>query len=350
MGSDQAEWGAMDLSVLFLGTAGSVPTRQRGLPSLLVRRGGDRLLFDCGEGTQRQLLGSIGLVNLREVFITHFHADHYLGLAGMLKSFDLRGRDVPITVYGPRGLGELFGGLRRVFGRLGYPLELEELEAGEVLNRDAHRIATYPTDHTAESLGYVLVEDDRPGRFDAERATALGIPPGPDFGRLQAGEAIDAGGRTVQPDEVMGPPRIGRKLALTGDTAACEATRIAAHGADLLIHDGTFADEEAERGHETKHATAREAAEIAVAAEVKMLAITHLSTRYFGPELRREAREVFRNTVVPRDFDLVELPFPERGDPVLRRDWGRQSRAGDQPESGDATQSDELGTGEDSDT
>lgn len=317
----------MDLSALFLGTAGSVPTRRRGLPSLLVRRGGERLLFDCGEGTQRQLLASIGLVDLREVFITHFHADHYLGLAGMLKSFDLRGRDAAIAIYGPRGLRELFAGLRRVFGRLGYPLELIEVDAGEVLNRDGYRIATFPTDHTTESLGYVLVEDDRPGKFDDERATQLGVAPGPDFGRLQAGEELVVGGRTVKPEEVMGSPRIGRKLAITGDTAVCEATRIAAHGADLLIHDGTFADEEAERAHETKHATAREAAELAGAADVKLLAITHLSTRYFGPELRREARAVFKNTVVPRDFDVIELPFPERGEPVLVKGGGNPERA-----------------------
>jgi len=182
----------VDLDLVFVGTSGSVPTAQRAPSSLLLRRGGERLLFDCGEGTQRQLLrSSVGLIELQEVFFTHFHADHYLGLPGMLKTFALRGRDAPLTIYGPRGLKELVGALRRVFGKLTYPVELVELRVGDVLARDGYDLTTFPVAHRVESLGFVLVEHARPGRFDVETADALGVPAGPERGRLQAGEAIE---------------------------------------------------------------------------------------------------------------------------------------------------------------
>ena len=303
----------MDLDVLFVGTAGSAPSARRGLPATLVRRGGDRLLFDCGEGTQRQLVRSTGLVELEEIFITHFHADHVLGLPGMLKTFALRQRERPLTVYGPPGLRALFTALRPIVGRVAFPLELVELEPNDELERDGYRIAAYATDHGVTALGYALVEDPRPGAFDPERAAALGVTPGPDFGRLQDGETVDG----VRPDQVMGEPRRGRRLVLAGDTAPCEMTRLVAFEADLLVHEATFLDEEADRAAETRHSTARQAAELAAAAGVRMLALTHVSPRYGGKEVRDEARAAFENTVVPRDFDRIEIPFPERGEPEL---------------------------------
>jgi ribonuclease Z len=303
----------MDLDVLFVGTAGSAPSARRGLPATLVRRGGDRLLFDCGEGTQRQLVRSTGLVELEDVFITHFHADHVLGLPGMLKTFGLRQRERPLRVYGPVGLRALFGALRPIIGRVGFPVELYELEPKEEIERDGYRVAAYETDHGVGALGYALVEDPRPGAFDPERARELGVKPGPDFGRLQEGETV--GG--VHPDQVMGEPRRGRRIVLAGDSAPCEMTRLVAFEADLLVHEATFLDEEADRAAETRHSTARQAAELAAAAGVTMLALTHISPRYGGKEVRDEARAVFENTVVPRDFDRIELPFPERGEPTL---------------------------------
>jgi ribonuclease Z len=303
----------VDLDVMFIGTAGSAPTAGRGLPSTLVRRGGDRLLFDCGEGTQRQLLRSTGLIDLEEVFLTHFHADHFLGLPGMLKTFGLRGRETPLTVYGPPGLRELFQVLHPVIGTTAYPLTLEELEPNVPLERDGYVIAPFKVDHRTRAYGYAIVEADRPGRFDEARARELGVEPGPDFGRLQEGEAVG----DVKPEDVLGESRRGRKVVLTGDTAPAESTRVVAHGADLLVHEATFVTEEAERAQETGHSTAREAAELALAAEVKLLALTHLSPRYAPKELREEARAVFENTVVPRDFDSIEIPFPERGEPRL---------------------------------
>jgi ribonuclease Z len=314
----------MDFDVLFVGTAGSAPSARRGLPATLVRRGGDRLLFDCGEGTQRQLVRSIGLIELEEVFLTHFHADHVLGLPGMLKTFSLRQRERPLTVFGPRGLRDLFRLLQPIVGRPTFPLELVELKANDELDRDGYRIAAYATDHAPGSIGYALVEDPRPGVFDPARASELGVTPGPDFGRLQSGETVDG----VRPDQVMGEPRRGRKLVIAGDTAPCPMTRLVAWEADLLVHEATFLEEEADRAAETRHSTAREAGELAGEAGVRMLALTHVSPRYGGHELRDEARAAFaaaltedahvapQRVIVPRDFDRVEIPFPERGAPA----------------------------------
>jgi ribonuclease Z len=309
----------VDLDLVFLGTAGSTPTAQRAPAALLLRRGGDRLLFDCAEGTQRQLLrSSVGLVDLHEIFITHFHADHVLGLPGMLKTFALRGRELPLDVYGPRGLVELLRSLARVIGKLSFELRLVELEAGDVLERDGYRLATFGVSHTSSSLGWSLIEATRPGRFDVEQADALGVPTGPERGALQQGRPVDLpDGRTVTPEQVLGPPRPGRKVVVTGDTAPSDDIVEAAWAADVLVTEATFADEERERAEETRHQTAMQAAEIAQRAEVELLALTHLSNRYFGPEIAREARAIFPETVVPRDFDVVEVPFHERGAPQL---------------------------------
>jgi ribonuclease Z len=313
----------MDLSLFFLGTAGSVPSARRGLPALLIRRGGDRLLFDCGEGTQRQLLRSVGLVDLDSVFITHFHADHWLGLPGMLKSFALRERTAPLTVYGPRGLKELMDVMRIVYGRLPYGLDVVELEPAQAVERDGYVVAAVPVRHRGDSsFGYALVEEERPGHLDARLAEKLGVTPGPDFGRLQRGETV--GG--VRSEQVVGPVREGRKVVLSGDTAPCEALAIASHRADVLVHEATFTEEELERARQTSHSTARQAAELARDAEVRLLALTHFSSRYAGGEIRDEARAVFPATEAPRDFDTIEVPFAERGAATLVRWSERQAR------------------------
>jgi ribonuclease Z len=306
----------MDLDVLFIGTAGSAPTAGRGLPATLVRRGGDRLLFDCGEGTQRQLLRSIGLVDLEEIFLTHFHADHFLGLPGMLKTFGLRGRETPLTIYGPPGLRALFEALKPVVGGTAYEVRLVELEPNVPLERDGYLVAAFQVAHRVRAYGYALVEHDRPGRFDEQRAAELGVRPGPDFGRLQRGESVSVGEREVRPEEVLGEGRRGRKVVLAGDSAPADSTRAIAHRADLLVHEATFANEEAARAAETGHSTAAGAARLAAEAEVTLLALNHVSPRHAPDELRAEAREVFDATIVPRDFDSVEIPFPERGSPV----------------------------------
>jgi ribonuclease Z len=309
----------VDLDIVFLGTAGSMPTAQRAPAALLVRRGGERLLFDCAEGTQRQLLrSSVGLVELREVFLTHFHADHVLGLPGMFKTFALRGRELPLDVYGPRGLVELLTSLKRVVGKLTYELRLHELQPGDVLERDGYRLATFAVAHGVSAVGWSLIEATRPGRFDVEAADALGVPDGPARGTLQGGEPVTLpDGRTVTADEVLGPPRSGRKLVITGDTAPAEQVVESAWGADVLVTEATFSEEERDRAKETMHQTAAQAAEVARRANVSLLALTHLSSRYFGTEIAREAREIFAETVVPRDFDVVDVPFAEKGSPNL---------------------------------
>jgi ribonuclease Z len=309
----------MDLDLVFLGTAGSMPTAQRAPAALLVRRGGERLLFDCAEGTQRQLLkSSVGLVDLPEIFITHFHADHVLGLPGMFKTFALRGRDLPLDVYGPRGLVDLLASLKRVVGKLTYEVELHEVAPGDVLERSGYRLATFGVRHGVNALGWSLIETTRPGRFDVAGADALGVPNGPERGALQRGEEVTlADGRTVTPDQVLGPARSGRKIVVTGDTAPSNEIVEAAWGADVLVTEATFSEEERERAEETNHQTAAQAAETAQKAGVGLLALTHLSNRYFGPEIAREARDIFPETVVPRDFDVVEVPFEERGAPQL---------------------------------
>ena len=305
----------MDLSIFFAGTAGSIPTARRGLPAILVHRGGDRILFDCGEGTQRQLVSSDGLADLTEIFLTHFHADHWLGLPGMLKTFDLRGRDQPLAIHGPVGLRTLLGLVLRMAGNVSYELDVVELAPGDVLDRDGYRIAPVAVSHRGPALGYVLYEDERPGVFDPDAARRLGLLEGPEFGRVQRGETI----RGVAPDQVLGPVRPGRKLVLSGDTRPCEALRIAAHRADVLVHEATFAEEERERAADSGHSTARQAATIAQEAEVMLLALNHVSTRHPPRQLRDEARAVFPATVVPRDFDTIEIPFAERGAPALIR-------------------------------
>lgn len=309
----------MDLDLVFLGTSGSMPTAQRAPAALLLRRGGERLLFDCAEGTQRQLLRSnVGLIELREIFLTHYHADHYLGLPGMLKTFSLRGRVVPITVYGPPGLRDLFEALRRIFGRLTYTVELKELRPGDELIRDDYRLVPFAVAHGVSAVGYALVEDARPGRFDVQAADALGVPSGPQRGALQRGESVTlADGQTITPDLVLGSARPGRKVVIAGDGGPSESVIEAARGADVLVHEATFCEDERDRARETAHSTALEAAGVAHAAEVQMLALTHLSNRYFGGEVAREAKTIFPNAVVPKDFDTIDVRFEERGGPQL---------------------------------
>jgi ribonuclease Z len=307
----------MDLSVAFLGTGGAVPSARRNTASVLVARGGERLLFDCGEGTQRQMQRSLGLVQVDSIFFTHFHADHFLGLPGLLKTYDLTERERPLTVYGPRGLVDLFKSLARVIGKVGYRLDLVEIDAGDAVPCDGAEVRAFPVEHSVRALGYALAEADRPGRFDPDTAKRLGVQEGPDFATLQKGEPVQGSLGPVNPEDVMGKARPGRTLVVTGDTAPCHATVEAAKGADVLIHDASFAEEEAQRAADTGHSTVGQAAAVAREAEVKLLALVHISSRYHVGKVLDEAKEVFESTVAPRDFDTIDLPFPERGEPQL---------------------------------
>lgn len=306
---------AVMIRVTFLGTAAARPTVGRNVSALSVQREGDLVLFDCGEGTQRQMMRYGTGFALSAIFITHIHADHFLGLTGLLRTMGLQGRTEALPVYGPKRSGRILEqavhlGLERV----SFPVTVTELEPGEGVERGDWAIEAFAVQHGVRAIGYALKEDDRLGRFDVERARALGVPEGPAFGRLHRGEAVEAiDGRMVHPHEVVGPSRPGRKVVYTGDTRPAPSVVEAARGADLLVHDATFLREDAERAHETHHSTAEGAARVALEAGVRRLALTHLSARYAElPHLAEsEAREVFPGAVAAWDGFTIEVPFPD---------------------------------------
>jgi len=317
----------MDLAVTFLGTGGSVPSARRSTASVLVARGGERLLFDCGEGTQRQMQRSLGLVQADEIYLTHFHADHVLGIPGLLKTYDLTDRQVPLKFFGPPGLSDLFQVFSPLIGRLGYNLDLIELGPGDAVEHDDYEIRAFEASHrNTRANGYSLIEAERPGRFDPAAAADAGVAEGPAYAALQRGETVEGEAGPVAPGQVMGPSRPGRTIVISGDSAPSPATVSAAADADLLVHDASFAEEEAQRAEETGHSTMRQAAGVAAEAHVKLLALVHISSRYHVGKAIEEAREVFEPTVAPRDFDVVEVPFAERGEPRLVPNGARETR------------------------
>src|SRR5947209_5782959 len=307
----------MSLSVRFLGTAASRPTVERNVASLAVMREGETLLFDCGEGTQRQMMRYHVSFAVADVFFTHFHADHVIGIIGLLRTMSLQGRSEPLMLWGPKGATRV---LRRAeqfgFDRLGFPIEIVELEPNQPLRRSGYELVPFEVDHRGSaSLGYALVEETRKGRFNPDLARELGIPEGPLWGQVHRGNAVTLpDGRVIEPSALVGPPRPGRRLVITGDTRPCAMTTEMSRNADLLVHEATFGDDEAERAVETGHSTAREAAIVARDAEVRRLALTHFSARYShaASELEREARQVFANVVAARDGTELDVPYDAR--------------------------------------
>ena len=305
---------AMSLSVRLLGTSASRPTVERNVASIAVVREGETLLFDCGEGTQRQMMRYGVAFGLEDIFFTHFHADHVIGVIGLMRTMSLQGRAEPLRIWGPKGAARI---MKRAedFGmdRLSFPLEISEIEPGQRIQRKDYAIVPFAVDHRgAKALGYALVEDDRKGRFNPDRARELGIPEGPLWGEIHRGRSVTlADGRVVEPSELVGNPRSGRKIVLSGDTRPCEATLQASRGADLLVHEATFGDEEAARAVETGHSTAREAAILARDAGVGTLLLLHFSARYSrdASELGKEARQCFERTIVGKDGLELDVPY-----------------------------------------
>ena len=303
------------LNVLFLGTSAARPTVERNVAGLVVTREGESLLFECGEGTQRQMMRYGASFALSDVFFTHFHADHFLGLVGLVRTLALQGRAEPMRLFGPTGgkkiLTEALGmGVERG----GFEVEITELKPGTSLAREGYEIRAYAVEHGGGAIGYALVEKDRLGRFDPERAKALGVPEGPMWGKLQRSQSVTLeDGTVVSPETIVGPPRAGRKLVYTGDTRPCKATIEIAQGADLLIHEATFGEEEAERAKETQHATAKEAATVAKMAGARQLCLTHLSARYSRDPapLLEEAKAVFPETLIAKDGMVIDVPYRE---------------------------------------
>lgn len=303
------------LKLLFLGTSAARPTVERSVSALAVVREGETLLFECGEGTQRQMMRYGVSFGLSEVFFTHFHADHFLGVIGLVRTLGLQGRTDPMRFFGPKGAKKLLGAaLGLGVERVPFEVEIEELEPEAALHREGYEILTFAADHGGSAIGYVLVEKDRLGKFDPARAQELGVPEGPLWGRLQRAEAVTLDdGRVIEPASIVGAPRPGRKVVYTGDTRPCKATIEAAIGADVLVHEATFSLEEAERAKETDHSTAHEAAEVARMARARRLVLTHLSARYSrdaGP-LLEEARAVFPETVIAKDGMEIDIAYRE---------------------------------------
>ncbi len=309
------------LSVTFLGTSASRPTVERGLSSIAVVREGETLLLECGEGTQRQMMRYGVSFALKEIFVTHYHADHFLGVIGLVRTFGLQGREEPLHLYGPRGAKRNLGAAVQLgVERSPFEIAFHELKPGDVLRREEYDLEVFAVEHGRNAVGYALREHERLGRFDPEKARELGIPEGPLWGKLHRGETVELAvpgtdgteeKRKVSPDELVGPHRAGRLVVYTGDTRPCESVVDVAGGADLLVHEATFSEEEKDRAQETDHSTAAQAAQVALAAKAKRLVLTHLSARYSAtPEiLLREAKEVFADTVVARDGMTIEVRF-----------------------------------------
>ena len=272
------------------------------------------MLFDCGEGTQRQMMRYGVSFALSDIFFTHFHADHVIGVIGLMRTMALQGRAEPLRLWGPKGAARH---LKRAeqFGvdRLTFPVQITELDPGERVPRTEYAIVPFQVQHgPGPAFGYALVEEDRKGRFDPDHARQLGIPEGPLWGRLHRGESVTlADGRVIHSSALVGPRRPGRAVVITGDTRPCGATEEASHGADLLVHEATFGDEEAERAAETGHSTAREAAQLARRAGCERLLLTHFSARYSrdAAELEAQARAEFPNVTIGKDGMQIDVPF-----------------------------------------
>ncbi len=305
----------MLLKITFLGTSGTVPSVNRNPSAVFIQFGGYRFLFDCGEGTQRQMMiAKVGFRNLDHIFITHLHTDHFIGLFGLLETMSLNERERELTVYAPKAkvlqhLFEVFG-----YDGLNYEVKVKEVRDGDEVRFENFKIVAFKTQHIVPSVGYALIEDERRGKFDRYKAEkVLGIPPGPLYAKLARGESIEWKGKIITPDMVLGKPRKGRKVVYTGDTRPTERTIEIARDADVLIHDASFSEELKDWAVESGHSTAREAAEVAKAANVKKLILTHISTRYSkdATQLLNEAREVFENVMIAEDFMSFEVRYED---------------------------------------
>jgi ribonuclease Z len=300
------------MRVTFLGTSAARPTVSRNVSSLVLHREGEMMMFDCGEGTQRQMMRYGTGFTLSEIFFSHLHADHFLGVIGLLRTLGLQGREEPVTLYGPAGATAILrAAVDLGVERVPFEVAIRELEPGEVLSRAEYAVVPFRTSHGGRSLGYAVVEEERLGRFDPDVAARLGVPEGPLWGKLHRGEPVEVEGRTVSAAEVVGPPRPGRKVVYTGDTRPARQVVEMARGADLLVHEATFASDEAARARETGHSTAVEAARIAREAGVLQLVLTHLSPRYADDPrvLEREARKLFPASSIAHDGLTLEIPY-----------------------------------------
>jgi len=300
--------------VIFLGTGGSLPTPQRNVSAIAVQMGPGILLFDCGEGTQRQfMLSSASFMKVTNVFITHLHGDHFLGLPAMIQSMSFSGRTKPLYVHGPEGMEKAVRSMLELgYFTPGFHVLTRELEEEDEVEFPGFRVVAVRADHTVPAFAFVLQEDPRPGKFNPERARTLGVPEGPLFSKLQGGEAVVVGGKTVYPDMVLGPKRRGRKLLISGDTRPSQDIIEAGKGADLMVHEATLHSSLSQEASAYGHSTAAEAAEVARKAGVRLLCLYHFSNRYEDAKvLLDEARSIFPSTILAEDLASLQVNPPE---------------------------------------
>lgn len=296
------------MEITFLGTSSAVHSFERNHPSIVLKAFGKVMMFDCGEGTQRQLIyAKISPMKISKIFITHFHGDHVLGLPGLIQSMNFRGRETKLTIYGPKGLNVL----KEAIFSLGYcniefPIEFIEIGSGIVEETEDYVITSQEVNHYVPSLAYSIEELKKP-RFLREKAIELGVPVGPDFGKLHNGEEVEIDGKIIKPEQVLGPPRKGRKITYSGDTTPCEEMIELAKDSTLLIHESTYIKEDSDKAEENYHSTSSDAASIAKKSNSKKLVLTHISTRYQNTEqLLDEAREIFENVEIAKDLKTIK--------------------------------------------
>ena len=303
------------LRITFLGTGGTLPTINRNPSAIFVNREGDMMLFDCGEGTQQQMMRAKTGMKISSIFITHFHADHFLGIPGLIQTMSFNGRTEHLDIYGPVRTEQMVNFMKELgYYKPGFVINAHELEDGDIVDKGEYSIKAVATDHGIPSLGYVLEEKSRAGRFNRERAIELGVPVGHMFSKLQNGETVTVNGRAIKPSQVMGETRPGRKIVYSGDTRPCKSIERESKGADLLIHDGTFDNELRDWALETKHSTASEAAQLAEKANVRQLILTHFSSRYSenAEPLLHDAKDIFENVRLAEELMEIEIQLRDK--------------------------------------
>ncbi|MBI5001158.1 MAG: ribonuclease Z [Euryarchaeota archaeon] len=298
------------MRAVFVGTGGSWPSPERNVMAFALGMGREVLLFDCGEGTQRQLMrSSVSFMRISKIFVSHFHGDHFLGIPGLIQSMALNDRKEPLEIYGPAGTEELVQTLTRLgYFTPTYEVRVKDMQSGDEVKCDGYSVRCMDASHNVPTLAFAVEEEPRPGKFSLEKAKELGIPAGPLYSKLQAGETVTHAGKTFTPDMVMGPPRRGRKVVYTGDTKPCAEIEELAAGADLLVHDATSAADLEEKANAYGHSSSRQAAELAAKAKVRTLALVHISPRYEETgQLLKDAKDVFPNVILPKDLDELEI-------------------------------------------
>jgi ribonuclease Z len=297
------------MELIFLGTSSALPTKDRNHSAVALKAFGEIILLDCGEGTQRQMTRArLSPMKINKILLTHFHGDHFLGLPGLVQSMAFRGRKNPLHIFGPVGTSQIMDCIKNLgYFNLSFPIHTYELDSGLVIENEDYRVSCCPTKHTIPNLAY-SIEEKRSPKFLLDKAIALGVKPGPDFGKLQAGIPINLNGETVLPEQVLGEERKGRRIVYSGDTRPCSNMINFSFRADVLIHESTFDDSHQDKALENGHSTASEASQIAKSAQVRKLILTHISTRYRDTDLlEKEALKIFENPILAEDLMRIKV-------------------------------------------